>query len=92
VSLSLHWHSCLATGGSLSRLYILNTESQLRTLPLILAHLSHLRSLYLPGDASYLPSTEEHVTHGMDTEKPDRALVSHKHPFVLEDLLRVIGC
>lgn len=36
-------------------------------------------------------ATEEQVTHGIDTETPDRALVSHKGPFALEDLLRVIG-
>lgn len=37
-------------------------------------------------------ATEEQVTHGIDTEAPDRALVSHKGPFALEDLLRIIGC
>lgn len=36
-------------------------------------------------------ATEEQVTHGIDTEAPDRALVAHKGPFALEDLLRVIG-
>lgn len=37
-------------------------------------------------------ATEEQVTHGIDTETPDRALVSHEGPFALEDLLRIIGC
>lgn len=37
-------------------------------------------------------ATEEQVTHGIDTETPDRSLVSHKGPFALEDLLRIISC
>lgn len=37
-------------------------------------------------------ATEEQVTHGIDTETPDRALMAHKGPFALKDLLRVIGC
>jgi hypothetical protein len=48
-------------------------------------------------DSTHLDSlvrgaTKEQVTHGIDTETPDRALMTHEGPFALEDLLRVIGC
>ena len=56
VSLSLHWSSCLATGGGLLRVHITNAESQIRTPPLILGCLTYPRSQSLPGDAPTHPN------------------------------------
>ena len=54
VSLTLYWHSCLATGDGLFRFHIPNAKSQLRSPPLILGHLPYPQSLSTPGDAHYV--------------------------------------
>jgi hypothetical protein len=70
----------------------LDTESQnnpIVALQCLLALVSGTRVPHL--DSLVRGATKEQVTHGIDTETPDRALMTHEGPFALEDLLRVIG-